>query len=383
VRRDILPALSRTRVSGSRLQEYEKMASLDFEFEKTAFRTFYEQNLLLLEMAQQSFSALVNALVMHPGTVAVSKIEGRVKDKEECIRKFVRKYQPALEERNEPYEIRSHVTDLIGLRIVCLYEDEIDQVADILRSHFEVIEITDKVSAMENTEGSFGYKGLHLDLRLNAARSALPEYAHYAPFRFELQVRTLIQDSWSVLDHKIKYKKSIPNPLKRRINVLAALFELADREFREIRDSTEAELKKAPDETVAPLGDIGPPTSESASAAARELNAFTFLKIASHYFRGFEFEANKVDGFVQYIQQWSPRITRAQFNRILKDNLALVKRHKLAFEERSPTNKLNPFTMIRHCLCLADKTMFSKALSRLTRESFDAWLGANGAVGPA
>lgn len=358
------------------------MPSLDFELEKAVFRAFYEQNWELLDTAQKSFSALVHALVMHPGTVAVSKIEGRVKDKEECVRKFVRKYQPALEERNEPYEIRSHVTDLIGLRIVCLYEDEIDQVADILRSHFEVIEITDKVSAMENTEGSFGYKGLHMDLRLNAARSALLEYAHYAQFRFELQVRTLIQDSWSVLDHKIKYKKSIPNPLKRRINVLAALFELADREFREIRDSTAAELQKAADETVAPQGGADPLSSEAASAAGRELNAFTFLKIASHYFRDFEFEANKVDGFVQYIQEWSPGITRAQFNRVLKDNLPVAKRYKQAFEEQSPTNKLNPFTMIRHCLYLADRATFSKALSKLARESFDAWLGANASVGP-
>jgi GTP pyrophosphokinase len=359
------------------------MASLDFESEKAAFRTFYEQNWELLDTAQKSFIALVNALVMHPGTVAVSKIEGRVKDKEECIRKFVRKYQPALEERNEPYDIRSHVTDLIGLRIVCLYEDEIDQVADILRSHFEVIEITDKVSAMENTEDSFGYKGLHMDLRLNAARSALPEYAHYAQFRFELQVRTLIQDSWSVLDHKIKYKKSIPNPLKRRINVLAALFELADREFREIRDSTAEELKKAADEVIAPSGDTGSPTSEAASAARSELNAFTFLKIAAHFFKDFEFEANKVDGFVQYIQAWSPGITRADFNRVMTQNIARVKRYKQVFEERSQTNNLNPFTMIRHCLYLADKRTFSKALSKLARESFDAWLDADGAGGPS
>jgi len=357
------------------------MASLDFEFEKAAFRAFYDQNLLLLETAKDSFSALVNALVMLPGTVAVSKIEGRVKDKEECIRKFVRKYQPALEERDEPYDIRSHVTDLIGLRIVCLYEDEIDKVADILRSHFEVMEITDKVSAMENTEGSFGYKGLHMDLRLNAARSALPEYAHYAPFRFELQVRTLIQDSWSVLDHKIKYKKSIPNALKRRINVLAALFELADREFREIRDSTAAELKKAADETVAPGGT--PTTLESAFAAGSELNAFTFLKIAAHFFRDFEFEAKKVDGFVQNIQQWSPGMTRAQFNRLIKDNLALVKRYKQAFEAKDPTNKLNPYTIIRHCLYRADQQTFSKALSKLARKSFEAWLAANGPVGAA
>lgn len=357
------------------------MASLDFEIEKAAFRAFYEQNLLLLQRAQESFIALINALVMTPGTIAVSKIEGRVKDREECIRKFVRKYQPALEERNEPYEIRSHVTDLIGLRIVCLYEDEIDRVADILRSHFEVIEVTDKVSAMENTEGSFGYKGLHLDLRLNAARRALPEYAHYAPFQFELQVRTIIQDSWSVLDHKIKYKKSIPNPLKRRINVLAALFELADREFREIRDSTAAELQKAPDETVAPLVEIGPPTSESTSAPGRELNAFTFLKIASHFFRDTEFEARKVDGFVQHIQEWAPGMTRAAFNRVMKDHIGEVKRYKHAFEAKDSTNRLSPFTVIRHCLYLADRATFSKALTKLARESFNGWLAENGAGG--
>jgi putative GTP pyrophosphokinase len=185
-----------------------------------------------------------------------------------------------------------------------------------------------------------------------------------------------------VLDHKIKYKKSIPNPLKRRINVLAALFELADREFREIRDSTAAELKRAADETVAPAGDIGPPTSDAAGAARSELNAFMFLKIAAHFFRDFEFEAKKVDGFVQYIQEWSPGITRAQFNRIMKDNLARVKRYKQAFEAKDPTNKLNPYTLIRHCLYLADQKTFSKALSKLARGSFDAWLGADGAVGP-
>jgi ppGpp synthetase/RelA/SpoT-type nucleotidyltranferase len=359
------------------------MASLDFEIEKAAFRAYYEQNVTLLQRAQESFVALVNALVMTPGAIAVSKIEGRVKEKEECIRKFARKYQPALEERNEPYEIRSHLTDLIGLRIVCLYEDEVDKVEEVLRSHFEVIEVTDKVSAMESTEGSFGYKGLHMDLRLNPERRALPEYAHYAPLPFELQVRTIIQDSWSVLDHKIKYKKSIPNSLKRRINVLAALFELADREFREIRDSTAAELQRAPDETVTPLEEIGPPSSESASAPGRELNAFTFLKIASHFFRDFEFEDKKVDEFVQHIQEWSPGMNRTQFNRFLKDNIGRVKRYKQAFEATDSTNKLGPYTVIRHCLYLANKATFSKALSKVARESFESWLAQDGAGGYA
>jgi putative GTP pyrophosphokinase len=353
------------------------MPSLDFELEKSIFRGFYDQNIFVLEAAQKSYVALVNALVTHAGTVALSKIEGRVKDREECIRKFARKYQPSLEEGKISYDIRSHVTDLIGLRIVCLYEDEIDKVVGILRSHFEVIEITDKVSSVESTEGSFGYKGLHMDLRLNHTRSDLPEYAQYAEFRFELQVRTIIQDSWSVLDHKIKYKKSIPNQLKRRINVLAALFELADREFRQIRDSTEAELQKARDDMGGPGDDAIAPTAGSDATVAGELNAFTFLKIAAHFFKEFVFEPSKVDGFVQFINECSPGISRSRFNHLLKANIGLVKRYRQYFEANNPTDRLNPFTVIRHCLYLGDKEVFAKALSLLARTAFDKWLAAN------
>jgi putative GTP pyrophosphokinase len=370
------PIQALTSAAQSALQ-WRYMASLDFELEKSAFRGFYEQNLPLLQSAQNTFVALVDTLVRHAGGVEISKIDGRIKDKEECIRKFARKYQPALEERNEHYDIRTHITDLIGVRIVCLYEDHIDKVAEILRSHLEVIEITDKVSAIESTEDSFGYKGLHMDLRLNAARNTLSEYAQYAPFRFELQVRTIIQDSWSVLDHKIKYKKSIPNRLKRRINVLAALFELADHEFRQIRDSTDAELLRAPDETAVPAVSDGAATKGAAPGASTELNAFTFLKIATHFFKDFEFEPRKVDGFVESIRGCLPGFTRTRFNSYLKENIGTVKRYKLAFEERNPTRKLNPFTVMRHCLYLGDKASFAKVLSKEARANFEAWLAEN------
>lgn len=199
------------------------MPSLDFDTEKATFRAYYEDNRPLLDDAIDSFSALITSLINHAGIVAVSKLEGRVKEKEECIKKFTRKYRTDLEAKSEPYTIKDHLTDLVGLRLVCLYEDDIEKVRSVLAEQFEVVEVTDKISQIENTEGSFGYKGLHLDLRLNPGRRVLPEYARYADLRFELQIRTVIQDSWSILDHKIKYKKSIPNRLKRRINTLAAL----------------------------------------------------------------------------------------------------------------------------------------------------------------
>ena len=177
------------------------MSSFDFEMEKNYFREFYSDNLSLLESANRSFCALINALITHSGGISISKIEGRVKDKEECIRKFNLKYRKHIEVSEIPYSIKDHITDLIGIRVVCLYEDDIEKVKNILSEHFDVIDVTDKISQVESTESSFGYKGLHLDLKLGAARRDMPEYRAFDKFNFELQIRTIIQDSWSVLNN--------------------------------------------------------------------------------------------------------------------------------------------------------------------------------------
>ena len=360
------------------------MASLDFDLEESHFRAWYAQQSGALEGACAAFTGLVASAVARAGGVEVAKVEGRVKDVDECIRKFVRKYRPALEESNTPYEIQHYITDLVGVRVVCLYEDELEKIAAIVRAHFAVIDVTDKVSAVESTEASFGYKGLHLDLKLSTAERALPEHAAYAHLPFELQVRTIIQDSWSVLDHRIKYKKSIPGELKRRINVLSALFELADREFRQIRDATAAELLQAPDETAEPVAE-GVAGDGSATAPSRtqvsssELNAFTFLKIATHFFKDFEFEPSKVDSFVDDIQAWSRgTMTRARFNSLLRETVGVVKRYKQHFEEHNPEASFNPYTVMRHCLYLSNKAAFRPALRNSAREAFEAWLRETG-----
>ncbi len=355
------------------------MPSLDFSREERGFEAFYEQELPALQYACASYIALLQSILSRTPHLDITKVEGRVKDRLECIAKFSRKYRAALEESNTPYEIRHYITDLIGVRVVCLYEDELEKVAQAVRSHFDVIDVTDKVSAMESTEGSFGYKGLHLDLRLNAAQAGLPEHAAYAAQPFELQVRTIIQDSWSVLDHKIKYKKAIPGQLKRRINVLSALFELADREFRQIRDETEAGLRHAPDETEAPEA-TGPeaaeagPQEERPASPGSELSAFTFLKIANHFFKDSDFDPRKVDLFVADIRGWAPGITRARFNTLLRATLGTVKRYKQHFEDANPQTSFNAYTVIRHCLYLGDRTTFRRALRNSSREAFEAWL---------
>ncbi len=360
------------------------MASLDFDIEKNSFREFYSDNLGLLEGANNSFCTLIEALLTHSGGIPISKIEGRVKDKEECIRKFNVKYRKTLESKETKYEIKDHISDLIGLRVVCLYEDDIENIQEVLREHFEVIDVTDKISQIESTEDSFGYKGLHLDLKLGVKRRDMPEYKAFLDFGFEIQIRTIIQDSWSVLDHKIKYKKSIPNKLKRRINTLAALFELADREFREIRTSTEAEIQKAKEDdsdTDTELGEgvAGPTQPPKKSNGNNLLTAFGFLKIANHFFGKYEFEAHKVDGFTQEIISMETNITRTKFNEHMKATISKVKEYQQFFEAtEGSSEKLNPYTVIRHCLYLNDKDTYSSILTNVSKDTFEQWLSNNG-----
>lgn len=358
------------------------MASINFDAEKSAFRDFYETNRNLLEDAKDSFITLTNALTRHSGNIPIAKIEGRIKDKEECIRKFNRKYRTQLESSSTPYSIKESITDLIGLRVVCLYEDDIHKIKKCFEEHFKVIDITDKISQIEETEGSFGYKGLHLDLKLNTERQQLPEYGIYAEFRFEVQIRTIIQDSWSVLDHKIQYKKSIPHELRRRINILAALFELADREFHEIRNSTIEAIEKEEisDEALTQETEASNTTQEQSGPRHASLNAFSFLKIARHFFKEFEFESHKVDGFTEEIINLQPDITRGKFNYYMRENISNVKRYQAEFEKNNPSDRLNPYTLIRHCLYCGDKQIFCDILTKIAKEGFEKWLNGNGKI---
>ena len=349
------------------------MASLDFEKEKHIFRKFYDSNVSLFEEAMDAHISTINSLLKSAEVGEVTKIEGRIKDREECIKKFHRKYQSKLESDEQPYEIKDYISDLIGIRIICLYEDQIEVVSAVLQRHFKIIDVTDKISAVESTEDSFGYKGLHMDLAPDDQMNTAQKPGHYP---FEVQIRSLIQDAWSVLDHKIKYKKSIPNDLKRRINLLSALFELADREFKEIRNATMKLIQQA---TVAPIGDSVDDGKESAdqttaTVSEKTVNAFNFLRIANHFFRDFEFEDYKVDDFVQGILKLDSSFQKSDLHKSLIENFKVAREYRDSFLADSPDNTFSPYTSIRHCLYLYDQETFSRILSKGPKERFELWL---------
>lgn len=360
------------------------MASLDFEMEKNLFREFYSSNYPLFTAAEDSFRTLVTSLLSGNGLFPTPVVSSRLKDREECIRKFTLKYQTDLEEQQQHYEIKNLITDLLGVRVTCYYETDVPHISKILGDNFDIIKVTDKTSSLETRDDAFGYKGLHLDLKLNLQRRNLPEYQQFQELQFEVQIRTIIQHAWSELDHKIKYKKSPPAALKRKINRLAALFELADQEFVNIRiDTEERERQVRVDETPMPTGGNGEELYEAVQYLTnvlkefsgnddKFLDAFQFLSIANKVFPFYKFLPDKVDGFVQGIRTLSPNFTQAQLRDALDKHLAKVKEY--AEYQAANYFNLNPYTIIRHALYLFDKKIFASVLFDRQRENFEKWL---------
>lgn len=156
--------------------------------------------------------------VLHEQSVELSAIEYRVKTEHSLVGK--------LERKGDKYASLEDITDLVGLRIITFYTDDVDKVAAIVQQLYDVdwTNSIDKRKAHELT--SFGYNSLHYICRLKGGS---------APF--EIQMRTALQHVWSAIEHDIGYKGAVklPPEYRRQFSRLAGMLELADDEFSRLR----------------------------------------------------------------------------------------------------------------------------------------------------
>lgn len=333
------------------------MASLDINKEIECFNKFYSENMKTLQAAEKYFRSLVESLVLNE--ISIQTVLSRIKDRDECISKFKSKYQKELEEKKQEYEIKNHISDLIGIRVICLYSEDVKKIQDTLSKELQVMETTDKISQIDSTEDQFGYRSLHIDMRLDQKRKNLVENRLYVDLQFEVQIRSIIQDSWSVLDHKIKYKKTIPLELKRRINRLAALFELADDEFHNIKLDTDRYEESIRAQTENTHGSV---------------NIMGFMNIIEDVFPTYQFIPYKVDNFLHEILEICNDITESQMKSAIIDNIYTIRMYNAHLVTTSIYYNMNPYTMIRHCLYNSNNEGFTDLLYDTQRENFHKWL---------
>lgn len=191
------------------------------------------------ETSYKKFRALLEPLLQELLTIRnirIHKLESRTKSRESLAGKLLRP--------EKEYSDLKEITDICGARIITYLLKDVDQIASLIESEFEIDKehSIDKRSYAEPDR--FGYVSLHYVVALNESRRRLPEYIAFKDYKAEVQIRTIIQHAWAEIEHDLGYKSSqaVPYDIRRRFARLAALLETADEQFAMI-DEQVAEYK--------------------------------------------------------------------------------------------------------------------------------------------
>ena len=162
----------------------------------------------------------------------IESISSRIKSMESLIKKIRKKNIPLTLQA-----IEENITDIAGIRVVCSFPEDIYMLADCLlkQDDINLIEIKDYI---KNPKPS-GYRSLHLIVEIPIF---LKEEKR--SMKVEVQLRTIAMDFWASLEHKLRYKKNIPqnkaDKLSERLYECASKSAELDAEMQSIRNDLES-----------------------------------------------------------------------------------------------------------------------------------------------
>jgi ppGpp synthetase/RelA/SpoT-type nucleotidyltranferase len=190
--------------------------------------TQYRQLLPIYEQMAEMIPEKLQEIFAEAGII-VAAVEHRVKKEDSLAGK--------LRLKGNKYHSIHDVTDVVGIRVITFYNDDVNKVASVLERLFEIDweNSIDKRKAHEID--SFGYLSLHYICRIPETAYANSEHPELNQIRFEVQMRTVLQHAWANMNHDTGYKSGveIPKVYKRNLSRLAGMLELVDDEFSRIR----------------------------------------------------------------------------------------------------------------------------------------------------
>lgn len=130
------------------------------------------------------------------------------------------------------YQNIDQVSDLIGVRIIAYFRNEIDLLSKMVEDHFDVDWSNSRSNA--NAKGDcFGYQSVHYVLRMGSYDFG----GKTTPIIAEIQIRTVLQHAWAEIEHDLRYKGKVllTEEVERNFARVAAVLETADLEFVGLR----------------------------------------------------------------------------------------------------------------------------------------------------
>ena len=114
--------------------------------------------------------------------------------------------------------IEEHINDIVGVRVICSFEDDVYDLVDIIRKS-EILTVVKEKDYIKTPKPT-GYRSYHMIVKV-----PVPLINDNVEIFAEIQIRTLAMDLWASLDHKLNYKsdyttKRIANKMYKVSNEL-------------------------------------------------------------------------------------------------------------------------------------------------------------------
>ena len=166
--------------------------------EGEAFQTLMAYYRCAIMEVETKFRVLNEQYSLEYDLNPIEDIKSRTKSMESLMRKIRRKDIPLT-----VASIEENIHDIAGVRVICSFPDDIYMLADCLLSQDDITLIKKKDYIKNPKPG--GYRSLDLII-------SIPIFLQEGKrmITVEVQLRTIAMDFWASLEHKLRYKKDIP-----------------------------------------------------------------------------------------------------------------------------------------------------------------------------
>ncbi|MNI11444.1 GTP pyrophosphokinase YjbM [compost metagenome] len=128
-------------------------------------------------------------------------------------------------------QLEAGIEDIAGIRIMCQFVEDIEHLAELIRSREDMMVVYEKDYVLNKKES--GYRSYHVIIEY-PVQTSLGMKRVLA----EIQIRTLAMNFWATIEHSLnyKYRETLPEKVRLRLSKAAEAAHLLDQEMSSIRE---------------------------------------------------------------------------------------------------------------------------------------------------